>query len=100
MELSETDQTELLQSFSGQFDKYYTLKEFKDNIKQNILEAIVKDFNTKQRSMTLNQDKLYTTEVKLTLKAIEELYNIFTGKTITEDRLFHLIFHHFQYPEE
>jgi hypothetical protein len=33
--------------------------------------------------MTLNEAKLYTSEVKLTLKAIEELYNMFTGKSIT-----------------
>lgn len=64
-----------------------------------MIEAVVKDYNTKQRDLGLNEDKIYTTEVKLSLKAIEELYNMFTGKTITRDRIFHIIHHLFLYPE-
>ena len=64
-----------------------------------MIEAVVKEFNTKERELGLNDDKLYTTEVKLSLKAIEELYNMFTGKTITKERYFHIIYHLFKHPE-
>jgi hypothetical protein len=39
-------------------------------------------------------------EVKLSLRAIEEMYTLFTGKKITTERYIHLIYHLFNVAEE
>lgn len=62
------------------FGDHLSLRHYRKSITKEIEEQTLQSFQSSQTNVDLNRDKLYNTDMKLTLAVIEAFYLIATGR--------------------